>query len=273
MMRAHAQLAELNGKKYLKSAVDKLPSFYGPNNKTLVLAPDAMMQQLVPAAKQPKTGALLDRTQEVPAGSDVYLAVNLVPLLPLLQMGMLNPQVAGKIPPDAKPFVDALNGIAAAELTLNVTNPGPTSLVLHCNDDNAASTVENLSQQALQKFRAGPQQTSEQPAEPAADNPLATGMPRYRERISQVFQPVRNGSTVTILHLDGQDPVQRQLVVTTIAMAPVAILPAIQAARNAAMKAQPGAGPPGAPTGAPPTGEPGASAPPATPASNEPERR
>ena len=35
--RAHAQLAEFNGKKYLQSAHPFLPSFYGPNNKTLLL--------------------------------------------------------------------------------------------------------------------------------------------------------------------------------------------------------------------------------------------
>jgi hypothetical protein len=249
--RVHAKLADLNGKKYLKSAHPMLPSFYGPNNKTLILAPDAVMEKIVMSATQPKSGTLIDRTREVPAGSDLYVAVDMVPIRPLLQMGMA--QAQAKMPPEAKQYVDSLNLIAAAELTLNVVTTGNTSLVLHANDDTAAQQLETMMLEARQKM-----QTAEAATAPP-DDPIQQAMVRYKDRLARPFQPVRNGTSITCIQIDGQDPAQRELVKTAfIAGLTVAAMPAIQAARNAAMRAQagaPGTGPEGAPG---PTGPEGA---------------
>jgi hypothetical protein len=251
--RVHAKLAELNGKKYLKSAHPMLPSFYGPNNKTLILAPDAVMEKIVMNAAQPKSGTLIDRTREVPAGSDLYVAVDMVPIRPLLQMGMA--QAQAKMPAEAKQYVDSLNLIAAAELMLNVATTGNTSLVVHANDDAAAQQLETMMLEARQKM-----QTAE--AAPQPDDQIQQAMTRYKDRLARPFQPVRNGTSITCIQIDGQDPAQRELVkVACIVGLAVAAMPAIQAARNAAMRAQAGAPgaspegstiPPGA-EGAPPT--------------------
>lgn len=229
--RAHAQLAELNGKKYLKSSVPMLYSLYGPNNHTLVIAPDATLQQLVSAASTPKSGPLMDRLRDTPAGSDLFLAVDLAPLRPLIPMLLM--QAQAKIPPEAKQYLEIPNLISAVELTLNLSAPGPTSLVIQGNDEAAAQKLEALMQEALQKFRtaaADPQ---------AAADPIAQAMTRYNERVAQSFQPQRNGTSITCFHTDGQNPAQQQVVViAVIGIAVAAILPAIQAARNAARRAE-----------------------------------
>jgi hypothetical protein len=270
--RAHARLAELNGKKYLKSAHPMLPSFYGPNNKTLVLAPDATMQKIVAEAGQSKSGTLIDRTREVPAGSDLYVAVDMVPILPMIQMGMA--QAGPKIPPEAKQYVEALNLVAAAELTVNVAAVGPTSLVVHGSDETAAQQIETMMQEARQKFDAA-SQGGEQPA----FDPIQQAMAQYKERIGRPFQPVRSGTSITCFMLDGQDPTQRQMTNVAVSGALVAMaMPAIQAARNAAAAAH--AGGPGAmpPDGAMPAGPeggpaPDGSTPPGASGLGEPERR
>jgi hypothetical protein len=253
--RAHAQLAELGGKKYLRSAVPMLYSLYGPNNKVLVAATDAALHQMVENASQPKSGPLLDRMREMPAGSDLYVAVDIATLRPFIQMGLAQLQAMGKTPPEAKQYIEMLNLVSAIELTLNVSAPKPTSLIVHCSDDAAAQKVESTIQELLQKLRA-PKQTEQ----PAGDDPIAQAMERYRDRLSQAFQPQRSGTSVTCIHLDGQNPAQQQLVtVGFIGIAVAALLPAVQAARDAARRAQPapGAGGPPVGPGAPGSPEPG----------------
>jgi hypothetical protein len=254
-VRAHAQLAELNGKKYLKSASPMMPSFYGPNNKTLVLAPDAMMQKIVPAAKEPKSGTLIDRTREVPSGSDFYLAINVEALRPLVQMTMAQPQAAAKVPPEAKQYLDMLNIVAAAELTLNLTTTGSTTLVVHGSDDAAAGQIETMVQQALEKYRTPAIAATEQPM---PEDAVSQAMTRFKQRISMPFQPQRNGTGVTCMHFDGQDPAQRQMVMALVAIASSQLVPAIEKAKAEAMKAQTGGAP-----GAPPAGVDPSAAPPA----------
>ena len=86
--RAHAQLAELGGKKYLRSAVPMMYSLYGPNNKTLIAATDPALHHLVDSAGQPKTGPLIDRIHEAATGNDLYIAVDIAALRPFIQMGL-----------------------------------------------------------------------------------------------------------------------------------------------------------------------------------------
>ena len=244
-MRAHAQLAELGGKKYLRSAVPTMHSLYGPNNKTLIAATDAALRQMVDNTSQPKTGPLLDRVREVPAGSDLYVAVDVATLRPFIQMIVGQAQALGKAPPETKQGLEMLNLFSAVELTLNVSAPGPTSLVVHCADDAAAQKVESTVQESLQKLR-----DSRPTEQPVGDDPIAQGMQRYKDRMLQLFQPQRNGSSVTCIHLDGQNPAQQQVVAVAIIGATVAaILPAIQAARAAAMRAPAAQNPGGPPEG------------------------
>jgi hypothetical protein len=249
--RAHAQLAELGGKKYLRSAVPMMYSLYGPNNKTLVAATDAALHQLVESGNPPKTGPLIDRVREAPSGSDLYLAVDLATLRPFMQMGLM--QAQSKIPPDAKPYLDMLNLVSAIELTFNMSAPGPSSLVVHCNDDAAAQKVESTIQETIQKMRAAPQIE-----QPAGDDPIAQAMTRYKERMLQVITPMRNGTSITCFHIDGQNPGQQQLITVGVsALAGALLAPAAQAARNVPMSKQAAQGV-GAPPGTPgPPGAPG----------------
>ena len=128
------------------------------------------------------------------------------------------------------------------------------------NDEPAAQQIETMLQEALQKMRSSG--TPDQPG-PAADDPIQQAMGRYKERMAQHFQPMRNGTSVTCMKVDGQDPAQRQLIgIAVTGLTVAAILPAVQAARNTARKAQaskgnssPGTGAeggPGAPGAAPP---------------------
>jgi hypothetical protein len=205
MTHPSVQLSELNGKKYLQSNLPMWPSFYGPNNRTMVAAPDATLKQLVPNASQPKTGKLLDITRDIPGGNDLYLAVDVTALQPLMQMGMA--QAPAKLPPQAKQAVEALKTVSAAELTLNLVAAGPVSLVVHANDEAAAQQIEAFLQEGVKQY-----QTPPNPAAPGGDDTIQQAMGRYKERMSKAIVPSRNGVVVTCLHIDAQDQAQRQFV-------------------------------------------------------------
>lgn len=221
--RGHAQLSELGGKKYLKSAVPMMPSFYGPNNKTLVLATDQTLQQLIQSAGQPKTGPMMERLNNVPPGSDLYLSVDLTTFKPLIQAGLM--QAQANAPPEMKALMELPTLISAAELTLNLSNPGPSSLVVHCTDEAAAQKFESTLQVALQKARAAQQ--------PGADDVIAQAMSRYTDRMVQVIQPQRNGTSVNCFRLDGQNPTHREVLKITL-LAAASIIPGIMGVRQAA---------------------------------------
>jgi hypothetical protein len=237
--RAHAQLSELNGKKYLQSQHPILPSFYGPNGRTLVVAPDAMLRQMVEAKGQGTTGPILDRVRNVPAGSDLYVAVDVATLRPLIQMGLM--QARAQAPPDVQPLLDAPNFIAAAELTVNLSAPGSTSLVMHGNDEAAAQQLETLLSDASRKYQ---EKMRAQFAEQAAsEDPVQRAFAQYAERVSgkwsEPFMPKRAGSSLTFFETDSRQDAKQQL--TTVAVIGILVallLPAVQAAREAARRNQ-----------------------------------
>ncbi|MCI0333057.1 MAG: DUF1559 domain-containing protein, partial [Planctomycetes bacterium] len=236
--RAHAQLGELNGKKYLQSQHPMLPSFYGPNNKTLVVAPDETLRQMVEAQGQSPGGPILDRVRQAPAGSDLYVAVDVASLRPMLGMylGMAKTQA----PPDFQPFFDLPNFITAAELTVNLSGPGPTSLVAHANDEAAAEQVMTLIADANQKYQAN---LKAQLAEQAAsEDPIERAFAQYAERVSAKwmtpFMPTRDGASLTLFHREGLDESQKTMLVAAIGIAAAMGLPATMSAREAARRVQ-----------------------------------
>jgi hypothetical protein len=249
-VRPSVQLAELAGRKYWQSAHPMFPSFYGTNRTTLIAAPEATLRQLVDSAGQASSGPLLDRLRDVPAGADLYAAVDVASLRPMIQMGMA--QAPAQVPANLKPLLELPNLIAAAEFTVNLSNPGPTSLVLHANDEAAAQQIETMLQEASSRYQASPQA-----AEAALADPIAQAMVRYRERMSRPFTPQRNGATVTCFHIDGQNPAQQQLAVLALIGVAVALsVPALQKAREVAKQAMPGQSPEQPPAANPPAEQP-----------------
>jgi len=253
MTHPSVQLSELNGKKYLQSNLPMWPSFYGPNNRTMVAAPDPVLKQLVPNASQPKTGKLVDMVRDIPAGNDLYLAVDVTALQPLMQMGLA--QAQANMPPQAKQAIEALKTVSAAELTLNLVAAGPISLVVHANDEAAAQQIETFLQDGVKQY-----QTASNPAVPGGDDPIQQAMAHYKERMSKAIVPTRSGAVVTCLHIDAQDQAQRQFVGGVIAgYAAASAMPMMQKAQMAAPgpSADPNASPPPQPNPGGPSGAPG----------------
>jgi mono/diheme cytochrome c family protein len=234
-LRPQAELADLGGKRYLKSTHPVMPSFFGPNNRTLVVAQDPVLRQLVDSRDQPKTSTLLERVQNVPAGSDLYVAIDVATLRPLIELGIAQAKTTGQFPPPAEKFVDVPKLVSAVELTFNMSGPRPSSLVLHANDDAAAQQLETLFAAA-----SGQGQNRYGAEQPQSYDPVSQAMSQYQERMMQPIRPQRVGTSITLFQIDGQNPAQQQLVNLMVAgLAVAATMPAFQAARDAAQRAAP----------------------------------
>jgi hypothetical protein len=256
--RDHVQLAELGGKKYLKSISPSpmLYSLYAPNNRTLIAATEAALQQLVASVDQPKSGPMIDRLRESAAGTDVFMSVDVTTLRPVL--ALITGGDPSKATPPTKQALEMLNQISGAELTLNISNPGPSSLIVRCTDDGAAQKLESLLQEVKQ-MSPGATQTEQ----PGMLSPISQAAARYRDRLSQLFPLQREGANYTVFRVDGQNPGQQQFVAAVVVLTSslASMLPSIWAARAASLQAQGAAGAegpqtaPGAP-GSPEAGQP-----------------
>lgn len=202
-LRVGTTLSDFNGKKYLQGNGPGTHSFYGPNNKTLIVAPDAVLRQVVQSSAGPKSGPLLERVRDVPSGSDLYVFVDLTTIGQMLPM--LAAMGGQAIPPQA---TTALTKVSSVELTLNLVTRGPVAFVLHCKDEAAAQEIE-----AMMNAASAAASSSPSPSPEAAPGPLA-GLADiktlFNERLKQKFQPQRNGSDIGF-RIEADDPLQPQL--------------------------------------------------------------
>jgi hypothetical protein len=236
-IREHTKAEKLNGKDYLASQDAELPSFYQPDKSTLIIAPEVSLRTLVENPRKNKAGPLIDRVQKAAAGSDLYVAIDLATVQPFIQMGLMGEDV----PPQAKPFVDMIPLLSAAELTINLSKPAPTELVVHANDAESAEQVMNLFKEGVEKAREqmrddlAPQMESEDPIERA----FAQYMERVSTRWAQPFTPTRDGAKLTIFHVENSGSPQQQFATMAVMGVLTAfLLPATQAAREAARRNQ-----------------------------------
>ena len=159
---------------------------------------------------------------------------------PLIGMAVM--QQGDKFPNELRPFLDAPNLINAIELGATMSGPGPSSLVVHGENEAAAEKLAAMVDQALDRFSA--QMRAEMAKTPPSKDPVEEAARKYAERLTSscvnLLRPVRAGSDLVFFRAQGSaDPRQQQLTnVAVIGILVALILPAIQAAREAARRNQ-----------------------------------
>ncbi|MCE5269329.1 MAG: hypothetical protein LLG00_15745 [Planctomycetaceae bacterium] len=247
--------AQLDGKTYRRAAGPTDFSIFRPDDRTLIVANDELLRQIVANRSDPKEGPMSRILGRVAAPPDAMAILLVEPVRPLLAM----PLAMVPVPPqfeDVKKIPNLLTSIGAK---VNLTEEFTTSLTLKATDETAAEQLEQIFDKLLDAGKEAAM--AEMAKKPTGDDPVEQAGQQYAKRMSermlQALRPVRKGQTLTLAtDPNGKNPQTVQ--VATIGVLVALLLPAVQAAREAARRVQSSNGlPPGTPGPGMPPAEPG----------------
>jgi Protein of unknown function (DUF1559) len=233
-LTAHTQPGQLDGRQYFKSQNPLMPSIYSIDGKTLLVTPELMLQKLVATETSP-TGNLLAERLKAAATDDLYAAINIEMLRPMINQLLMQ----APVPPEFQHFYPAPDLIRLVELRVNLSGMGPTELVVEANNAADAEKLVTMLKQTIDMWRSKALKEIEQLKQ--NPDPVQQALGRYQERMmnqmSGMFLPKPQGARLVLFHVDPSENPQGPMVTVAIAGVLVALLlPAVQAAREAARR-------------------------------------
>ncbi len=219
---------QLGGKPYYRPSQGEEPGLYLPDPRTVVLGTDALIRRTVSGV--PKPGKVSGMLRAVTPLPDIAVAVDFEPLRLLV-----GAQVAkAPLPPAFKAVRKIPRLVSSAEAGLNLTGQGPLWLAVRAHDEAAARELEACIGELLEAAKAMIQQELRSKLD--AEDPVAQATDQYMRRVSnrmlEALRPKRSGDTLR-LELDAGGDSK----VATAGVLVALLLPAVQAAREAARRA------------------------------------
>ena len=229
----------LYGKTYYKSKNPKDPCIYQPRPDQVVIATERTMQRFLQEGYKPLQKGQVHEWLATGPADDFAALADLQMLRPLIQMGVAG--AALEVPPEYHKFLDVPALLSRIEARLNVSGAGPVELVVDANDETDAVRVEELIDDAFELYEAQVAAMAEELL--ASDDPVEQAMGRYQLRVAPAmaenFRPQREGSRFTLFTTEGMsdNPRANQLMaIATVGILVALLLPAVQAAREAARR-------------------------------------
>jgi type II secretory pathway pseudopilin PulG len=229
---AELQETTLNGRPYRQGTGPFAPGLYMPDDRTLMVATDAMLRAMLQNVQSPAAGPLRDLAAKADAGADIAVLAVVPPVRQLLSAQLaqvpIPPQFAA-----AKRLPELVDAVKA-EVTM-VGQPR-SSLVLIAPSDLAAGELEKVIQQLMetgQQMMLGQVTAQMERTEDPVERAAAAYAERITRRIFDMVRPTRDGNTV-VLAQEGLVSNQTAMIGVLVAL----LLPAVQAAREAARRAQ-----------------------------------
>lgn len=225
---------QLEGKPYRQPRSPLGLGIFQPDERTLIFGTDDLVRRMAANHAQPKEGKMsriLERMSTLPDAMALLLVEPIRPLVaPVLAQAPVPPPLA-----NLKKVPDLVYSVG---VKANLTGDMSMSLALRANDEEAAKQLQEIIDQALEL--AGQMMRMQMAAEVSkkaqSDDPVEQATAKYMDRISQgmlkALRPVRKGDSL-MLSSSG-----KQSQIATIGILIALLLPAVQAAREAARRAQ-----------------------------------
>lgn len=222
---------QLGGKPYYHPSQNGEPSIYLPDPRTVVLGTDALIRRTATGGAAPQPGKVGQILRAITPLPDIAVAVDFEPLRMLIGAELAK----APLPPGLSPVRKIPRLLSSGEARLNLTGPGPLYLAVRAPNEAAAKELEATIASLLDVAKAMIQAEARSKLDPADPVAQATDqyMRRMTSRIFDALRPERSGDTLR-LELGGGDESR----VATIGILVALLLPAVQAAREAARRTQ-----------------------------------
>ncbi|MGQ9821071.1 MAG: DUF1559 domain-containing protein [Thermogutta sp.] len=231
-LKQDAEKQTLEGRPYYRSRdLLFMPSIFLPNDHTVVVAQEIMLQKMLRNHQDPRPGKvsrILDGMKRLP---DAAVAVDFEPLRPLVR-GFL---MQAPLPPPLAALQDVPRLVADVEARVDFIESPSMYLAVRSNNDADALKLQNIIAAMLEEVTGMVlgQVQSRAASEDAVEQAAAQYLNRITDRFLAILQPDREGDTL-FLRFDEEQRVQ----VATAGILVALLLPAVQAAREAARRAQ-----------------------------------
>lgn len=222
----------LEGRPYYRSRdLLFMPSIFLPDDHTVIVAQEVMLQKMLRNHRDPRPGKvsrILDDMKRLP---DAAAALDFEPLRPLVRRFFLQEP----LPPPLAALQDVPRLVADVEARVDFIGSPSLYLALRSNNDADALKLQNTIAAILEDVKGMilDQAQSGAASEDVLEQAAAQYLARISDRFLAVMQPEREGDTL-FLRFDEKQRVQ----IATVGILVALLLPAVQAAREAARRAQ-----------------------------------
>lgn len=214
-----------NGKPFLRAAQPFLPSVMLPNDRTIVIAPEATLEKMTAAAAY--DSPLLKLLRAAPTDRQLLFIATLDPIRELIQGAVA---ATPPLPPPFERFKQLPDHVKSIELRANLTVGVEAELILRAADADSATQLGELLENGV---AIGKEAFLAQIAARPTNDPVEQATGRYAQRMAehfaQMLQPQIDGTAVKIA-LKGDTNVATSGVLVGL------LLPAVQSAREAASR-------------------------------------
>lgn len=238
-LTAHTTPGEILGKPCLVSSDPSAPCLMVLNETMLVAATQGMLEKLMGPDRGKAESLLVDLAINHPANDDLYVAVDMEGLRPLISIGLF--QAAQQAPPEMHKFLEIPSLLQSAELSATLDGTVPSRLVFHTANEADATKLEGLLEDGVQLARAKIRQDMEAQMSQMrqSGDPVEQAMAAYSDRMMDsylnLFVPKRDGNSFVLFDSStggGNQFASAGVIGVLVAL----LLPAIQAAREAARR-------------------------------------
>lgn len=238
-LTAHTQPGKIKGRDCLLSAHPAMPCYLVLNEKMLVAGSQGMLEKLM-GEERGKADSVLSRlTTQQPGDDDLYVAVDMEGLRPLISLGLM--QAAAQAPPAMQRFFEIPTLLQSAELSVTLDGSKPSRLAMHAASESEAAQIEGMLGDAVQmaKTQMRSEMDDQMAAMRSSDDPVEQSVAAYMDRLmngyTDMFVPKREGNSFVLF--DTADAGGKQFgAVAVIGVLVALLLPAVQAAREAARR-------------------------------------